>query len=143
MLIDNFASPLEREFPVQRIALVVDDSMLIRHTVCRFLQERGFAAEAASNGIEALEIMKTVLPDVIITDLLMPKMDGDELIEKLKSCAKTAGIPVVVLKGKDSANAHPLADAAIFKDIDIVKNLDEALKAVLDATKVAATVRAS
>lgn len=126
-----------------RVALVVDDSMLIRHTVCRFLQERGFAAEAASNGLEALEILKTVLPDVIITDLLMPKMDGDELIENLKASVKTAGIPIVVLKGKDSSGAHPLANAAIFKDIDIVKNLDEALNAVLDATKAAATVRAS
>ena len=118
--------------------------MLIRHTVCRFLQERGYVAEAAANGIEALEILKTVLPDVIITDLLMPEMDGDELIERLKAQSKTARIPVVVLKGKDTAgSSHPLADAAIFKDIDIVKNLEEALNAVRDLPKASATVRAS
>ena len=40
-----------------RSALVVDDSMLVRHTVCRFLEERGFAVESATNGVEALEIL--------------------------------------------------------------------------------------
>jgi CheY-like chemotaxis protein len=148
MRIDNFDSfPLyDLESLVPRVALVVDDSMLIRHTVCRFLQERGYVAEAASNGLEALEILKTVLPDVIITDLLMPKMDGDELIGRLRASAKTASIPIVVLKGKDSSgdqSSHRLADAAIFKDIDIVKNLDEALKMALDSPKAPVTERAS
>jgi CheY-like chemotaxis protein len=36
------------------VALVVDDSMVIRHTICRFLEDRGFAVESASNGVEAL-----------------------------------------------------------------------------------------
>src|SRR5256885_1981579 len=86
----------EPEKPVARVALVEDDSMLIRHTVCRFLEDRGYAAEAACNGQEALEMLKTLLPDVIITDLQMPKMDGNQLIEKLKTSAKTAKIPVIV-----------------------------------------------
>ena len=46
------------------VALVVDDSMLIRHTVCRFLEERGFAVEAASNGLDALETLKRIRPDL-------------------------------------------------------------------------------
>ena len=125
-----------------RIALVVDDSMLIRHTVCRFLEERGYAAEAASDGIEALEILKTVLPDLIITDLLMPKMDGNQLIEKLKGSPQTTNIPIVVLKGKDSKNDaafDPRADCSIYKDIDIVANLDGALKKIGDRAKPQAT----
>jgi len=51
------------------VALVVDDSMLIRHTVCRFLEERGFTVESASNGQEALEELKRAQPDIIITDI--------------------------------------------------------------------------
>lgn len=136
MITGNLAHALfDPEYLVPRVALVVDDSMLIRHTVCRFLEDRGFAAESASNGVEALEILKTVLPDLIITDLQMPEMDGNQLIEKLKSSPKTATIPIVVLKGKDSLNDatyDPRADCAIFKDIDIVANLDEALKRTLD-----------
>ena len=67
------------------VALVVDDSMIIRHTVCRFLEERGFAVESAANGREALEALERMNPDLIITDLQMPKMDGGELIEALKN----------------------------------------------------------
>ena len=62
--------------PNGRVALVVDDSMLIRHTVCRFLEERGFAVESATNPVEALEILTRVEPQVIITDMQMPRMSG-------------------------------------------------------------------
>ena len=84
------------------VALIVDDSMLIRHTVCRFLEERGFSVESASNGQEALEALERMNPDLIITDMQMPKMDGGELIDALKSHPKTATIPVIVLAGKRS-----------------------------------------
>jgi len=66
------------------VALVVDDSMLIRYTVCRFLEERGFQVESATNGQEALQIIERVLPELIFTDLQMPKMSGSELITALK-----------------------------------------------------------
>jgi len=125
----------ELENAVPRVALVVDDSMLIRHTVCRFLEERGYVAESAYDGVEALEMLNTLLPDVIITDLQMPKMDGNQLIEKLKASPKTAHIPIIVLKGKNSINDaeyDPRADIAIFKDIDIVPSLDKALKATVE-----------
>src|SRR3954471_24128752 len=140
MFIDRFAGtfPLETESIVPRVALVVDDSMLIRHTVCRFFEERGFAVESACNGVEALELMKTVLPDVIITDLQMPKMDGNKLIDKLKDSPKTAGITIWVLKGKNTTNYvpfDPLADCAIYKDIDIMAIFNEALKKTLDKPK--------
>ena len=73
-------------------ALVVDDSMLIRHTVCRFLEERGFAVESATNGREALEVLKRMRPDIIITDMQMPMMSGSELITAVKSDPALAGI---------------------------------------------------
>src|SRR5437867_11661453 len=88
------------ESAMPRVALVVDDSMLIRHSVCRFLEERGFAVESATNGFEALAILKTVLPDLIITDMQMPQMDGQELITNLKNAPHTKDIPIVVLAGK-------------------------------------------
>jgi CheY-like chemotaxis protein len=115
------------------IALVVDDSMLIRHTVCRFLEERGFSVESASNGQEALESLKTIRPDIIITDMMMPKMNGSELISVLKSQPATAGIPIVIVAGKQSGvdGKEQRANFAIFKDIDIEAQLGKAIKAVL------------
>lgn len=116
------------------VALVVDDSMLIRHTVCRFLEERGFAVESATNGKEALDTLKRVHPDIIVTDMQMPKMSGSELITALKSERTTAGIPVVILAGKQSGfdeKKEKRADFAIFKDIDIEVQLGKALDAIL------------
>ncbi len=115
------------------VALVVDDSMLIRHTVCRFLEQRGYTVESASNGEEALPIVKRIRPDIIITDMQMPKMSGTELITALKAQPETASIPVVIVAGKNSGfDAHEhRANFAIFKDIDIEAQLEKALDAVL------------
>ncbi|MFZ0803709.1 MAG: response regulator [Terriglobales bacterium] len=115
------------------VALVVDDSMLIRHTVCRFLEERGFAVESATNGHEALEVLKRVVPDIVVTDMQMPKMDGSELITALKSQASTKNIPVVIVAGRQSGfeNTEKRANFAIFKDIDIEAQLAKALEALL------------
>src|SRR5579863_898404 len=84
------------------VALVVDDSMLIRYTVCRFLEERGFAVESATNGVEALEILEGVSPDLIVTDMHMPKMSGRELITALKNKPETANIPIIIVAGRGS-----------------------------------------
>ena len=117
-------------------ALVVDDSMLIRHTVCRFLETRGFQVEAATNGSEALEMLGTLRPDIIVTDLQMPKMDGAALIKELQKQPETAAIPVVVLAGRQSTDEEleAVARYVIFKDIDIVSQLSRALDNVLPGT---------
>jgi CheY-like chemotaxis protein len=118
----------------QQIALVVDDSMLIRHTVCRFLEQRGFSVASAANGVEAMNILSNVLPDLIVTDLMMPKMTGSELITAVKANPRMARIPVVVLAGRSSAKemkSEGRADYVIFKDIDIEEQLGKALEMTL------------
>jgi len=117
------------------MALVVDDSMLIRHTVCRFLEERGFAVESATNGQEALEALQRIHPDIIVTDMQMPKMSGSELITALKQKPSTANIPIVIVAGRQSGFEHTekRSDFAIFKDIDIEDQLGKALDALLGA----------
>jgi CheY-like chemotaxis protein len=121
-----------------RVALVVDDSMLIRHTVCRFLEERGFSVESASNGQEALETLKRIRPDIIITDMQMPKMNGGEFITALKTHPLTANIPVVIVAGRQSGfdESEKRAQFAIFKDIDIETQLAKALETILNAPAV-------
>ena len=115
------------------VALVVDDSMLIRYTVCRFLEERGFTVESATHGVEALEIVSRVRPDLIFTDIQMPKMSGSELITALKSKPETANIPIIIVAKRGSAleEAEKRANFAIYKDIDIEAQLGKALDAVL------------
>jgi len=107
--------------------------MLIRHTVCRFLEERGFSVESATNGHEALETLKRIHPDIIITDMQMPKMTGSQLITALKSQPKYANIPIVIVAGKQTGfdESESRANFAIFKDIDIEDQLASALDTIL------------
>lgn len=121
---------------MSKLALVVDDSMLIRHTVCRFLEDRGFRVESATNGVEALEVLKGMRPDVILTDLQMPKMDGREFIRALQAKPQTSKIPVVILAGKNQPEdpVEPASRYVIYKDIDIVAQLGRALENLLPGT---------
>jgi CheY-like chemotaxis protein len=115
------------------VALVVDDSMLMRYTVCRFLEERGFAVETAGNGAEALEVLGRMQPELIVTDMQMPKMSGSELITALKAKPETAKIPVIIVASRASGfkEMEKRADFAIYKDVDIDEQLAKALDQLL------------
>ena len=119
------------------VALVVDDSMLIRYTVCRFLEERGFAVESATNGVEALQILERVRADLIVTDMQMPKMSGSELITALKNDPETSRIPIIIVAGRASGfdEKEKRANFAIYKDIDIQGQLEKALDAVMGKSR--------
>jgi len=114
------------------LALVIDDSMLIRHTVCRFLETRGFKVETAANGIVALELLQLVQPDLIVTDLQMPQLSGYELIDTLKADEKTGGIPIMVLAAKPSAELHldKRVHTLIYKDLNVEEQMDQALESL-------------
>jgi len=117
------------------VALVVDDSMLMRFTVCRFLEERGYAVESATNGLEALEVLDRIQPELIVTDMQMPKMSGSELITALKAKPETAGIPIIIVAGRSSGfvESEKRANFTIYKDIDIEGQLGKALDALFGA----------
>ncbi|MDR3765245.1 MAG: response regulator [Acidobacteriota bacterium] len=123
---------------IPKTALVVDDSMLIRHSVCRFLEERGFIVEAASNGVEALDVLNNFVPDIIITDLSMPRMGGAELVARIRQMELFTEVPIIVLAAPRSV-AGVVSDvpegvtAVIFKDIDIELQLGRALYTTLPA----------
>ena len=114
------------------LALVVDDSMVIRHTVCRFLEDRGYVVESAANGHEALEVIARVHPALLITDMQMPAMGGSELISALKAKPDTATIPIVIITSRSGGfdSSEKRAEFIIFKDIDVQEQLEKALAAV-------------
>jgi CheY-like chemotaxis protein len=119
---------------MNKLALVVDDSMLIRHTVCRFFEEHGFDVHSASNGLEAWEAIQEVTPDLIVTDLSMPKMTGTELITAIKSLPKLAALPIVVLASRRTASdpqqMDTRADFVIHKDIEMEQQMSNVLSTV-------------
>ncbi len=81
-------------FPV---ALVVDDDRSIVSVLSQSLRRRGFTVAAAYDGEEALAAVQQHVPDIIITDLRMPRMDGYELIRHVKTTPEWRDIPIVVM----------------------------------------------
>ena len=114
------------------LALVVDDSMLMRYTVSRFLEERGYTVESATNGVEALEVLARVRPDLIVTDIQMPKMSGSELISQVKARPEMASVPIIIVASRSSGSdeSEKRANFTIYKDINIEEQLTKALKAL-------------
>ncbi len=84
--------------PVGRI-LIVDDEPDERFLVRRTLERAGHEVTDAADGAEALAIARDSLPDLIVTDMMMPVMDGAELIRRLRSDPATASIPVLASTG--------------------------------------------
>lgn len=77
--------------------LVVDDSEMLRTSVCKVVRDLGFAAVEAENGVEALEKIAAELPDLVMLDLMMPQMGGIEVLRKLREHEQTRTIPVIVV----------------------------------------------
>ncbi len=83
----------------QALVLVVDDYQDAREMCSEFLAFSGFQVAEARDGLEAIEKARALLPDVILMDLSLPRMDGWEATRQLKQDERTREIPVVALTG--------------------------------------------
>ena len=79
------------------VALVVDDDRSVVKVLSETLRRKGFAVVAAYNGLEAVAALGKRIPDIIVTDLRMPKMDGYDLIQRVKTTPEWAEIPILVM----------------------------------------------
>ena len=77
--------------------LIIDDDASVRKVAQFRLEREGYRVLIASNGDEGLRLAKTDRPHVILLDILMPGMDGREVLRRLKGDAETAPIPVILL----------------------------------------------
>jgi len=83
----------------QALVLVVEDYQDAREMYVAYLQFSGYRVAEATNGVEAIEKTVELLPDIILMDLALPKMDGWEATRRLKSDERTKHIPIVALTG--------------------------------------------
>ena len=93
--------------------LIVDDEPDVRFILKIAFQSAGHRIVEAHHGVAALERVKDSRPDLVVTDLMMPVLDGLELIQRLRSDPETAAIPILVLSSR--ATAASGADAAVAK----------------------------
>jgi two-component system alkaline phosphatase synthesis response regulator PhoP len=115
--------------------LLVEDDPDIQLITRLALRKSGFAVSVVSNGRQALEAVRTALPNVVLLDWMMPELDGLETCRQLKADPATAGIPIVFLtaKSQEQEIARGLALGAtgyITKPFDAL-NLGAQIRALL------------
>ena len=80
--------------------MIVDDSPTIRKILGLSLERAGYKVIAEPDGESAIERLLQVVPDLILLDIAMPKLDGYEVCKRIKQDPRTAGVPVIMLSGK-------------------------------------------
>ena len=96
-----------------KIILLVEDSRLLRQVGAKILEKAGYSVITAGDGEEALILATTSAPDLILLDMLLPKLSGLEVLKALRQNPTTARIPVVVMSGLTQKNERKLkADGA-------------------------------
>ncbi len=106
--------------------LVVDDDPYLRRACEISLRQHGYAVLVAADGEEALQKARENLPDLILLDLLMPKMPGMEVLQALKAGHDTSQIPVIILS--NSSTGPQLEKAKELGALDFIVKSNISLK---------------
>ena len=94
--------------------LAVDDDPPILSLLTTALEVEGYEVEFATNGRDALNKVKQQAPDAILLDLMMPVLDGWQLIEVLRADPMTSQIPIIILSAAYEAAKHPALGSSVF-----------------------------
>jgi two-component system alkaline phosphatase synthesis response regulator PhoP len=90
----------------QAVILVVEDEEDIRELCRANLEYEGYEVIEATNGKEALELLDQKVPDLILLDLMMPEVDGWEVLDKIKKKEEMAGVPVVLVTARQDLKSQ-------------------------------------
>jgi chemosensory pili system protein ChpA (sensor histidine kinase/response regulator) len=89
--------------------MVVDDSLTVRRVTQRLLERQGFQVMLAKDGVDALRQMQDTLPDVLLVDIEMPRMDGYDLTRSVRSNPATQNIPILMITSRTATKHRSLA----------------------------------
>jgi len=122
------------------LVMIVDDSLTVRKITSRLLTREGFAVATAKDGVDALQALSEQVPDVILLDIEMPRMDGFEFTKTIKGDPKYAGIPIIMITSR-TAEKHRNRAAELGVDMFLGKPYqeEELMKHLREMTGVAAT----
>jgi len=89
----------------QPTIMVVDDSLTVRKVTGRLLERQGYLVVTARDGVEAMEKLQTLVPDVMLVDIEMPRMDGFDLTRNVRADARLSKVPVIMITSR-TADKH-------------------------------------
>lgn len=91
---------------MQRTVLIIEDEKLIIVSTQMVLEAAGFRVESAINGEDGISKAKSLSPDLILLDIMMPGIDGWETLTRLKRDPETSGVPVVIFTAREHSRGH-------------------------------------
>ena len=94
-----------------KTVMVVDDSVTVRKVTTRFLEREGFDVITAKDGVDALQVLQTKAPDLMLLDIEMPRMDGFEVAKNMRTSEEWAHIPIIMITSRtgDKHREHALS----------------------------------
>lgn len=105
----------------RKMILVVDDEAPIRDLLRDALDDEGYGVVVAEDGVAAVRVIRQTIPDLVLTDIMMPRMDGLALCEYLRSNQRTADIPIVGMSAVQFAQYHSLFSAFLIKPFPLIE----------------------
>lgn len=117
--------------------LVVDDNRITTKLLRRYLEANGYEAKEAFDGIDCLEKVEEKVPDAIVLDVMMPRLDGYETVNRLKNQESTKDVPVVIVTalndvanqiksieaGADDFLSKPIEEKLLVAKVKLLTNL--------------------
>ena len=103
IIVSPAASEQVLKMPDKALIMVVDDSLTVRKITARNLSKNGYDVRLAKDGIDALEKLRESLPAVMLVDIEMPRMDGFELISRVREDSRTRHIPIIVITSRSGS----------------------------------------
>lgn len=111
--------------PAEPTILVIEDDPTTASLLEMTLNSEGYQVLTAPNGLWGLKMARSALPDLILLDLMLPEMDGFEVLNRLRADPQTADVPVLILSAKDQPSDRRAADK-IGADAYLVKSYEKA-----------------
>ena len=91
------------------LVMVVDDSLTMRKVLSRTLEREGYRVITAKDGMDAIQVLQENMPDIMLTDIEMPRMDGFELVRNVRDDEKTKTLPIVIISSRTAEKHRNLA----------------------------------
>jgi len=114
--------------------LVIEDSRLLRTTTERMLTRAGYAVITAADGEEGLRVAMESKPDLVVLDMMLPKLSGQEVLQRLRLNPSSTSTPVIVLTSLSESNRQKLLSegASLYFEKSLV-SADNGSRQLLDA----------